>query len=141
MRRRRLRRRDKCSPATSIGVSAGCCPITERWGALRGVTGVAVRLFFASTASAVLASRHLQMARKILPWRCVGHVSEYASSSRNRLLHLRLQAPSDDFSVTNSTCAAIEVDFFRADDIANMQNDKEVSSALRAVSAALRSVR
>jgi hypothetical protein len=70
-----------------------------------------------------------------------GTYLRYASSSRNRLLHLRLQRLQDDFSVTNSTCAAIEVDFFRADDIANMQNDKEVSSALRAVSAALRSVR
>jgi uncharacterized protein with NAD-binding domain and iron-sulfur cluster len=116
-------------------------PITERWGALRGVTCVAVRLFFRpSTASVGFLPPGIFEAMKDSPVAvCGARIGNIPQLSETGFCIYDLQRLQDDFSVTNSTCAAIEVDFFRADDIANMQNDKEVAElTLRSVSAALK---
>jgi hypothetical protein len=129
MRRSRLRRGNKCSPATSISVSsAGCCynrtlGCITRCNLCRGAS-----LFRPSTASAGFLPPGIFDAMKDSPVAvCGARIEIYLSSETGFCIYD--PAPSDDFSVTNSTCAAIEVDFFRADDIANMQNDKEVAGS------------
>lgn len=136
----------------AVGISAAkrllsaCPPLaaapqTERWGALRAVTCVAVRLFFRpSTASSGFLPPGIFEALKDSPVAvCGARIGDIPQLSETGFCIYDLQRLQDDFSATNSTCASLEVDFFRADDIANMKNDKEATElTLRAISAALK---
>jgi uncharacterized protein with NAD-binding domain and iron-sulfur cluster len=135
----------------AVGISAAqrlisaCPPLaaapqTERWDALRAVTCVAVRLFFRpSTADSGFLPPGIFEAMKDSPVAvCGARIGNIPQLSETGFCIYDLQRLQDDFSATNSTCASLEVDFFRADDIANIANDTQVTElTLRAISAAL----
>ena len=116
-------------------------PHTSRWNRLRGVTCVAIRLFFQpSSSSSSLLPPGIAEAMTDSPVAVcgprVGGIPELAETG---FCIYDLQRLQDEFAVTvNSTCAALEVDFYRANDIAAMADDAQVAKlALQAVSAAL----
>jgi len=138
-----------CPPLQNFAVS-------QNFYKLRGVTCVAVRLFLKpdNVTSAGLnggmydssqlpprVARAMQDSPVVVCGPRVGGIPQLAEAG---FCIYDLQRLHDEFAVVNQKyndeepCAAIEVDFFRADAIANMENDEEVAElALRAVAAAL----
>lgn len=132
-------------------------PISDNFNKLRGVTCVAVRLFlkpdpvtsaglnggmYDSSQLPPRVARAMQDSPVIVCGPRVGGIPEGAEAG---FCIYDLQRLHDEFAVENQQndndkepCAAMEVDFFRADAIANMETDEEVADlALRAVAAAL----
>lgn len=129
-------------------------PVSKIFQKLRGVTCVAVRLFLrpndvitSNLAGGSYDSSQLppDMANAmkdspvIVCGPRIGGIPELAEAG---FCIYDLQRLHDEFSVGASgamqTCAAIEVDFFRADAIADMKSDNEITDlVLRAVAAAL----
>jgi hypothetical protein len=129
-------------------------PVSKNFHRLRGVTCVAVRLFLrpndiitSNLAGGSYDSTQLPPdmanAMKASPvFVCgprIGGIPELAEAG---FCVYDLQRLHDEFSVGASgamqRCAAIEVDFFRADAIADMKSDDEITDlVLRAVAAAL----
>ncbi len=125
-------------------------PITKTWDRLRGVTCVAVRLFFrASTNSTNTRMLPAAMAHAMNDspvWVCGPHVGGIPQLIETGFCIYDLQRLQDGFPCQvmigdekeEQVVVALEVDFFRADALANMANDMEVAMlTLQAVAAAL----
>jgi uncharacterized protein with NAD-binding domain and iron-sulfur cluster len=131
-------------------------PVSQKFNKLRGVTCVAVRMFlrpdaitttglkggmYDSTQLPPCVAQAMQASPVVVCGPRVGGIPHLAETG---FCIYDLQRLHDEFAVVNQgkdekePCAAIEVDFFRADTIADMESDAEVSNlALRAVAAAL----
>jgi hypothetical protein len=132
-------------------------PVSQNFNKLRGVTCVAVRLFLkpdnvtsaglnggmydSSQLPARVAQAMAESPVVVCGPRVGGGIPELAEAG---FCIYDLQRLHDEFAVQNQgkndkePCAALEVDFFRADAIANMESDEQVADlALRAVAAAL----
>ena len=139
-----------CPPLQEVNIS-------QNFHKLRGVTCVAVRLFLKAdnVTSAGLnggmydssqlpprVARAMQDSPVVVCGPRVGGIPQLAETG---FCIYDLQRLHDEFSVGNQKrddekepCAALEVDFFRADTIANIDSDEDVAKlALRAVAAAL----
>lgn len=148
---------------TSLKRLLASCPplqnfaVSRNFEKLRGVTCVAVRLFlkpdpvtsaglnggmYDSSQLPPRVARAMQESPVVVCGPRVGGIPELAETG---FCIYDLQRLHDEFAVINQgvdddkeACAAIEVDFFRADVIANFANDDDVAAlALRAVAAAL----
>jgi uncharacterized protein with NAD-binding domain and iron-sulfur cluster len=122
-----------CPPLAAV-------PQTKSWSALRAVTCVAVRLFFRPSGLSLLPPGVSEAMQDSPVAVCGARIGDIPQLAETGFCIYDLQRLQDEFSVTtNSTCAALEVDFFRADEIANMESDSQVAElALRAVAAALK---
>lgn len=132
--------------------------VTPNFNKLRGVTCVAVRLFlqphasitrglqggmYEATSLPPLLANAMKESPVVVCGPRIGQIPELAEAG---FCIYDLQRLHDEFAVDNEgdiddkkePCAALEVDFFRADAIANLSNDQDVARlALRAVAAAL----
>lgn len=131
-------------------------PVSQKLTKLRGVTCVAVRMFlrpdavtttglkggmYDSTQLPPCVAQAMQASPVVVCGPRVGSIPQLAETG---FCIYDLQRLHDEFAVANQAkeekepCAAMEVDFFRADTIAGMESDTEISHlALRAVAAAL----
>lgn len=131
-------------------------PVAQNFHKLRGVTCVAVRLFlkpdevttsnlkggmYNSTQLPPRVAEAMNASPVVVCGARVGGLPELAETG---FCVYDLQRLHDEFAVSNQAssdqeaCAAIEVDFFRADTIADIKSDMSVAKlALRAVSSAL----
>lgn len=118
-------------------------PDAAGWKRFRGVTCVAVRLFLRPDIDAAGHPRMISsiaQAMKDSPVVVCGpSVGGIPQLSETGFCIYDLQRLQDEFTLTESTEAlGLEIDFFRADDLAAIDDDMEVASiALRAVAAAL----
>ena len=131
-------------------------PVSQKFTKLRGVMCVAVRMFlqpdavtttglkggmYDSTQLPPCVAQAMQASPVVVCGPRVGSIPQLAETG---FCIYDLQRLHDEFAVANQNreekepCAAMEVDFFRADTIAGMESDTEISHlALRAVAAAL----
>lgn len=119
----------------------------EGWKKLRGVTCVAVRFFFrpatSSDGSPELIPSIAQAMKDSPVVVCGPNIGSIPQLSETGFCIYDLQRLQDEFRTLkkndeNEPCVALEVDFFRADDLASIEDNMEVAKvALRAVSAAL----
>jgi len=128
--------------------------IAKQFENLRGITCVAVRIFlrpnivvtsglagglYDSTQLPPVIAMAMQDSPVVVCGPRVGGITELAEAG---FCIYDLQRLHDEFSVgavgNMHACAALEIDFFRADAIADISNDEEIADlALRAVAAAL----
>jgi uncharacterized protein with NAD-binding domain and iron-sulfur cluster len=131
-------------------------PASQKFYKLRGITCVAVRMFlrpdavtttgleggmYDSTQLPPCVAQAMHASPVVVCGPRIGGLPQLAETG---FCIYDLQRLHDEFAVVNQgnhekdPCAAIEVDFFRADTITDMESDAEVSKlALRAVGAAL----
>ena len=131
-------------------------PMAKTFDKLRGVTCVAVRLFLKPHPMATSGLTGGQYDSTTLPPDVAKAMKEspvaVCGPQMGNMPHLKetgfciydLQRLHDEFSVANNpqnTTAVLEVDFFRADAIADMDDNQVAKIALKAVSASLRTKR
>ena len=130
-------------------------PVAQNFDKLRGVTCVAVRMFlrpnaittsglkggmYNSTQLPSRIARAMEASPVVVCGPRVGRIPQLAEAG---FCIYDLQRLHDEFAVVNQgpgeeACACLEVDFFRANAIADMESDMDVAElALEAVSAAL----
>ena len=122
-------------------------PDAEGWKKFRGVTCVAVRLFLRPSASqdgSISMLPSIEEAMRDSPVVvCGANVGEIPQLSETGFCIYDLQRLQDEFrldanSDNDEPCVALEVDFFRANDLASIEDNMEVANiTLLAVSAAL----
>lgn len=123
-------------------------PDSKNWEKLRGVTCVAVRLFFKAACSSdgtIRGISAIDEAMKDSPaFVCGPNIGGIAELTETGFCIYDLQRLHDEFSLDfqksskSVPCLAYEVDFFRADGLAAIEDDVCVARiALRAISAAL----
>ena len=123
-------------------------PIAAGWRKFRGVTCVAVRLFLsASEKTSTGLPPSIATAMKDSPVVVCGpNIGNIPQLAETGFCIYDMQRLQDEFKLVSKetrkdgmeNAVALEVDFFRADDIANMDDDMEVAKlTLRAVAAAL----
>ena len=111
-----------CPPLTKL-------PETKSWEKFRGVTCVAVRLFFDSEISP------LKDAMRDSPVVvCGANIGEIPELSETGFCIYDLERLQDG----NDVVSAIEVDFFRADSLGSMEDKEVVQVTLKAIAAALK---
>ena len=111
-------------------------PESKYWdSSLRGVTCVAVCLFLKSSSGQLPTALREAMSETPVVV-CGAGIGDIPELSETGFCIYDLQRLQDSFLLSNE--AALEVDFFRADDIADLKSDDAVADlALRAVEAAL----
>ena len=110
-----------CPPLTKL-------PQTQTWEKFRGITCVAVRLFFDKVPL------QLKDAMKDSPVVvCGANIGEIPELSETGFCVYDLERLQDSKDVDS----AFEIDFFRADSIANLKNEEVIRITLKAVAAAL----
>lgn len=129
-----------CPPLASL-------PEADGWKNFRGVTCVAIRLFLRPSENedgSLSLPPSVANAMKDSPVVvCGANVGGIPQLSETGFCIYDLQRLQDEFkspveSNGNEACVALEVDFFRANDMAQMEDNMEVAKlALRAVAAAL----
>ena len=130
-------------------------PVSKTWDRLRGVTCVAVRLFLRPHPtptvgllggmhdSTELPPSHARAMKDSPVFVCGPRVlPELAETGfciyDLQRLHDEFAVAQSDASSSSSSCAALEIDFFRANAVANIQDDQAVANlALQAVGKAL----
>jgi uncharacterized protein with NAD-binding domain and iron-sulfur cluster len=124
-------------------------PGADGWKKFRGVTCVAVRLFFrpsiGSDGKAGLAPSIANAMKDSPVVVCGPNIGNIPQLAETGFCIYDLQRLQDEFKSIEEDksdkpppCVALEVDFFRANDLSDMQDNMEVAKlALRAVSAAL----
>ena len=111
-----------CPPLTKL-------PETKSWEKFRGVTCVAVRLFFDAEISP------LKDAMRDSPVVvCGANIGEIPELSETGFCIYDLERLQDG----NDVISAIEVDFFRADSLGSMEDKEVVQVTLKAIAAALK---
>lgn len=119
-------------------------PDAEGWKKFRGVTCVAVRLFLrpetdgTSGGPGMISSvaKAMKESPVVVCGPAIGDIPQLCEAG---FCIYDLQRLQDEFQLSNSTeTVALEIDFFRADDLAAIDDDMEIAKiALRAVAAAL----
>ena len=126
------------------------CPLFQsisiEWNKLRGITCVAVRLFlkphpivtkFSNGGSTQLPPSMAAAMRDAPTIVCGPRVIPQTLAETGFCLY-DLQRLQDDFAVCPESTAALEVDFFRADTLAEKSDEEVVAVTLAAIGAALR---
>jgi hypothetical protein len=122
-------------------------PDASGWRKFRGITCVAVRFFFKPAMSISGEPTMIPSIAKAMEDSpvvvCGPNVGNIPQLAETGFCIYDLQRLQDDFRLPggiggDEACVALEVDFFRANDLASIEDNMEVASiALRAVSAAL----
>jgi uncharacterized protein with NAD-binding domain and iron-sulfur cluster len=119
--------------------------MADGWKKFRGVTCVAVRLFFQPSETLTGLPRSIEKAMKDSPVVVCGpNVGNIPQLAETGFCIYDLQRLQDEFKTSNKSqqgtepCVAVEVDFFRAEDIAKMEDNMEIAKlTLRTIAAAL----
>ncbi|KAG7356312.1 flavin containing amine oxidoreductase [Nitzschia inconspicua] len=106
-------------------------PVAKKWQNFRGVTCVAVRLFFDSEQMILSVAAAMEDSPVVVCGANVGGIKELTETGFCIYDLERLQ-DGDDVK------AALEVDFFRADSLATLSDEQVVRITLKAVAAALK---
>lgn len=112
-----------CPPLTKL-------PIAKKWQSFRGVTCVAVRLFFDSTTMIPSVATAMKDSPVIVCGADIGNIKELTETG---FCIYDLERLQDGGEVK----AALEVDFFRADPLAALSDEEVVKKTLDAIAAAL----
>ncbi len=118
-------------------------PNAEGWKQFKGVTCVAVRLFLQPDINKINGPTMISSVAKAMEDSpvivCGPSIGGISQLSETGFCIYDLQRLQDEFTLTNATeSVALEVDFFRADELAAVEDDMEVVKiALRAIAAAL----
>lgn len=119
-------------------------PGANGWQRFRGVTCVAVRLFLRPEMDSITGrptmltsiANAMKDSPVVVCGAAIGNIPQLTETG---FCIYDLQRLQDEFKITNETkSVALEIDFFRANDLAAIENDMEVAKiALQAVAAAL----
>lgn len=118
-------------------------PDAEGWKKFRGVTCVAVRLFLRpemdDTSSPKMISSVAKAMKESPVVVCGPSIGDIPQLCEAGFCIYDLQRLQDEYKLSESTeSVALEIDFFRADDLAAIEDDTEIAKiALRAIAAAL----
>jgi len=116
-----------CPPIAAV-------PQTDTWKSLRGITCVAVRIFLRPEVSVSITEAMADSPVVV----CGPKIGGIPQLTETGFCIYDLQRLQDKFSNSRDECFALEVDFFRADPLASVENDMEVAKlALRAVTSAI----
>uniref|UniRef100_A0A7S2YTX9 Amine oxidase domain-containing protein n=1 Tax=Entomoneis paludosa TaxID=265537 RepID=A0A7S2YTX9_9STRA len=128
--------------ATTAGRLIDCCPplqsisnLSAQWKDLRGVTCVAVRLFMDSTAGNLVSGAMVDSPVVVCGPK-IGGAPSLVETGFCIYDLTRLQDEFKDFKEEDGICT-FEIDFFRADDLADKDNEEILNISLQAITDAL----